>query len=67
VKPPVLMFPGLKDPALLAPGLNNTWDWLESDLTLVTVPNAGHWVQDDAADLVTSTMKSWLALHPVQR
>jgi pimeloyl-ACP methyl ester carboxylesterase len=67
VKPPVLMFHGLKDTALLAPGLNNTWDWLESDLTLVTVPNAGHWVQDDAADLVTSTMKSWLALHPVQR
>ena len=67
VKPPVLMFHGLKDSALLAPGLNNTWDWLESDLTLVTVPNAGHWVQDDAADLVTSTMKSWLALHPVQR
>jgi pimeloyl-ACP methyl ester carboxylesterase len=67
VKAPVLMFHGLKDTALLAPGLNNTWDWLESDLTLVTVPNAGHWVQDDAADLVTSTMKSWLALHPVQR
>jgi pimeloyl-ACP methyl ester carboxylesterase len=67
VKPPVLMFHGLKDTALLAPGLNNTWDWLESDLTLVTVPGAGHWVQDDAADLVTSTMKSWLALHPVQR
>jgi epoxide hydrolase 4 len=67
VKAPVLMFHGLKDTALLAPALNNTWDWLESDLTLVTVPNAGHWVQDDAADVVVSTMKSWLALHPVQR
>lgn len=63
VKAPVLMFHGLKDTALLAPGLNNTWDWLENDLTLVTVPSAGHWVQDDAADLVTSTMKSWLALQ----
>jgi len=46
-----------------SPALNNTWEWLESDLTLVTVPNAGHWVQDDAADLVTSTMKAWLALQ----
>ena len=63
VKPPVLMFHGLKDTALLSPALNNTWEWLESDVTLVTVPNAGHWVQDDAADVVTGTMKSWLALQ----
>jgi pimeloyl-ACP methyl ester carboxylesterase len=63
VKPPVLMFHGLKDMALLSPALNNTWEWLESDVTLVTVPNAGHWVQDDAADVVTGTMKSWLALQ----
>lgn len=62
VKPPVLMFHGLKDTALLSAALNNTWDWLESDLTLVTVPNAGHWVQDDAADLVTNTMRSWLEM-----
>jgi epoxide hydrolase 4 len=67
VKPPVLMFHGLKDTALLAPALNNTWDYLESDLTLVTVPSAGHWVQDDAADLVTSTMKAWLALQAAKK
>ena len=67
VKPPVLMFHGLRDTALLSPALNNTWEWLESDLTLVTVPTAGHWVQDDAADLVTSTMKSWLALQAARR
>jgi pimeloyl-ACP methyl ester carboxylesterase len=66
VKPPVLMFHGLRDTALLAPALNNTWEWLESDLTLVTVPTAGHWVQDEAADLVTRTMKAWLALHPTK-
>ena len=33
----------------------------DSDLTLVTVPNAGHWIQEDAADLVSKTMKFWLA------
>jgi epoxide hydrolase 4 len=60
VKAPVLMFHGLKDAALLAGGLNNTWEWVDSDLTLVTVPTAGHWVQEDAADLVTTTMKWWL-------
>ncbi len=41
--------------------LNDTWEWIERDLTLVTVPGAGHFVQQDAADFVTRTMKSWLS------
>jgi pimeloyl-ACP methyl ester carboxylesterase len=57
---PVLMFHGLRDEALLSDGLNNTWDWLEKDLTLVTIPGAGHFVQQDASELVTKTMKWWL-------
>ena len=61
VKAPVLMIHGLNDTALLAGALNNTWEWLERDLTLVTIPGAGHFVQQDASDLVTRTMKMWLA------
>ncbi|HWZ44290.1 MAG TPA: alpha/beta hydrolase [Candidatus Saccharimonadales bacterium] len=57
---PVLMFHGLKDPALLSGALNNTWDWMGKDLTLVTIPEAGHFVQQDAADLVTRTIRAWL-------
>jgi len=57
---PVLQFHGLDDTALHSDGLNNTWDWLDSDLTLVTVPGANHFVQQDAADLVSTTMKWWL-------
>jgi pimeloyl-ACP methyl ester carboxylesterase len=60
VKAPVLMIHGLKDWALLPGALNNTWDWLEQDLTLITVPNAGHFVQQDAADTVTKAMRTWL-------
>jgi pimeloyl-ACP methyl ester carboxylesterase len=60
---PVLMFHGLEDTALHSDGLNNTWDWLEHDLTLVTVPGASHFVQQDAAELVTGTMKWWLAMR----
>ena len=60
VKAPVLEFHGLKDTALNAKGLNQTWDWLEKDWTLVTVPEAGHFVQQDASDLVTRTMDLWL-------
>jgi epoxide hydrolase 4 len=57
---PVLMFHGLKDTALLSDALNNTWDWMGKDFTLVTVPDSGHFVQQDAADLVTRMMRAWL-------
>lgn len=57
---PVLMIHGLEDEALLAGALNNTWEWLNKDLTLVTVPGAGHFVQQDAPDLVTRSMLMWL-------
>jgi epoxide hydrolase 4 len=63
VKMPVLMFHGLNDQALHSDGLSGTWKWLEKDLTLVTVPGAGHFVQQDAADLVTSTMQWWLTMR----
>ena len=60
VKCPVLLIHGLKDQALLPGGLNDTWNWVDKDLTLVTIPGAGHFVQQDAADLVTRTMVGWL-------
>lgn len=56
----VLMIHGLGDTALLSGALNNTWDWIEKDLTLVTIPGASHFVQQDAADLVTRSMRMWL-------
>src|SRR6266511_1688371 len=60
VKMPVLMIHGLGDWALLPGALNNTWEWLESDLTLVTIPKAGHFLQQDASDMVTRSIKMWL-------
>jgi pimeloyl-ACP methyl ester carboxylesterase len=60
---PVLMFHGLDDTALLPGALNNTWEWMGKDLTLVTIPGSGHFVQQDAAELVSKTMKAWLSIH----
>jgi pimeloyl-ACP methyl ester carboxylesterase len=60
VKCPVLLIHGLKDTALLPGALNDTWNWIDNDLTLVTIPGAGHFVQQDQADLVTRTMVAWL-------
>jgi pimeloyl-ACP methyl ester carboxylesterase len=63
VKAPVLVFHGLNDTALHSDGLSGTWKWVEKDLTIVTIPGAGHFVQQDAPELVSSTLRSWLDLR----
>jgi pimeloyl-ACP methyl ester carboxylesterase len=60
VKCSVLMIHGLEDQYLLPGALSDTWKWVEKDLTLVTIPKAGHFVHRDAAELVTKTMVRWL-------
>lgn len=57
---PVLQFHGLKDTAVDKDGLRDTWNWITEDYTLVTAPKSGHWVQRDADELVSATMKWWL-------
>ncbi len=60
IKCPVLLIHGLEDPYLLPGALNDTWKWVEKDLTLVTIPKAGHFVHRDAAAFVTRTIVRWL-------
>jgi pimeloyl-ACP methyl ester carboxylesterase len=60
VNVPVLEFHGLADQALLPGALSGTWELVEQDFTLVTIPGAGHFVQQDASALVTATMSDWL-------
>ncbi len=57
---PLLVLHGLEDTALHSDGLNNTWDWNDASTTIVAVPGAGHFVQQDAADQVTETLRWWL-------
>ncbi|MEK7794412.1 MAG: alpha/beta hydrolase [Candidatus Hydrogenedentota bacterium] len=57
---PVLMFHGLADPSLHRAALNDTWEWMSKDLTIVTFPGVDHWPHHDEAALVSSTMKNWL-------
>jgi pimeloyl-ACP methyl ester carboxylesterase len=54
------MIHGLDDKALLPGALNDTWKWLEKDLTLITVPGAGHFVHRDKPEFVTRKMVAWL-------
>ncbi len=56
----VLQIHGLKDRAVDKDGLKGTWDWIDNDYTLLTIPDAGHFVQTAAPELVTSTIQMWL-------
>jgi pimeloyl-ACP methyl ester carboxylesterase len=60
VKAPVLVIHGMKDTALNAAGHNGTWEHVTADTTILMVPNAGHFVQHDAQDLVDKTIRDWL-------
>ena len=57
---PVLQFHGLNDRAVHRDGLRDTWNWVDADYTLVTLPGVGHFVQSDAAEVVSSTIRAWL-------
>ena len=60
VKCPVLLIHGLKDQALLAGALNNTWQWIDNELTIFTLPEADHFVQHDAPERVNQAILRWL-------
>ncbi len=63
IQMPVLQFHGLTDTALMPGGLNNTWEYLEKDWTLVTFPGVGHWSHHEKPKEVTDMMRAWLKLH----
>ena len=63
IQAPVLQFHGLKDTALLPSGLNNTWEEIESDWTLMTLPTANHWSHLDEADKVNKMVRAWLEVQ----
>lgn len=61
ISDPVLLICGLDDPIFVDESLNDTWKWVEKDLTIVTIPGSSHFVHHDAAILVNSTIQDWLA------
>ncbi len=56
----MLVIHGLEDQYLLAAALDRTWEWIDNDLTLVTIPGAGHFVQQDATEMVNRSILAWL-------
>lgn len=60
VRVPVLQIHGLDDQYLLAGALDGTWEWIDAEYTLVTLPGVGHFVQQDASETVTRVVVGWL-------
>ncbi len=63
VRCPVLQIHGLDDTAYVPEVLRDTWRWVESDYTLVTVPGAGHWLHQEQPTLVNRSIAMWLLTH----
>ena len=63
IKCPVLVLHGLKDRYLLSGALNDNWKWIEKEFTLVTIPEANHFVHRDVPERVTQHMLRWLKSH----
>jgi pimeloyl-ACP methyl ester carboxylesterase len=61
IKCPVLMIYGMKDKALPVGMLNNTWDYVDNEVTILTIPDAGHFVQQDASAKVNKMIRLWLS------
>lgn len=57
VQASVLQIHGLQDQYLLPGGLNNTWEWLENNWTLLTIPKAEHFA------LSSMMQPIWLPTH----
>lgn len=59
IETPTLLVWGEQDPILPPAILNDANLWV-TDLTVRFIPNAGHWVQQEAPETVNSILEAWL-------
>jgi epoxide hydrolase 4 len=64
IQVPTLQIHGLDDPFILPVGYDQNWQYIDNTLTTVMIPNAGHFVQVDAAEEVTKVIMRWLSYLP---
>ena len=66
VTSPTLVVYGREDVPLVVSGLNDLWNWVDNELTLLVVPGAGHGPHAEMPEFVTPRIMDWLAArtHP---
>lgn len=57
---PVLVIHGKKDRFASTRAHNNTWDFVDNELTIKVLPEAGHFVQQDASEAVTRLIRDFI-------
>lgn len=60
VKCRTLLMHGLEDPYALPEGINDIWRWVDAELTTITFPGAGHFLQHECAERVNGILDNWL-------
>lgn len=60
IKMPVLIIHGKRDVYALAQAHNNTWDYIDNELSIEILPNAGHFIQQDEPEKVTRLIRQFL-------
>lgn len=64
IETPTLLIWGEQDP-ILPPEIIRDADTWVTDLTVRFIPDAGHWVQQEAPETVNSILEEWLTGQPV--
>lgn len=60
IKVPTLFIYGEKDAAVLPETIKNIGEVIDAPYSEVRIPHSGHWVQQEAAEIVTDTLQEFL-------
>ena len=60
IKSPVLIIHGEKDTYAPTENHNNTWKFVNNEVTIKVLPNAGHFIQQDESEKVTQSIQEFL-------
>jgi len=60
IKVPTLFIYGEKDTAVLPESVKNVGESVDAPFTEIRIPGAGHWVQQEAAEVVTDSLREFL-------
>ena len=61
IKVPTLFIYGEKDTAVLQETVAGVGEYVDAPFSEIRIPDAGHWVQQEAAEIVTDSLREFLA------
>ena len=61
IKVPTLFIYGEKDTAVLPETVQNVKDAMDAHYEEIRIPESGHWIQQEAAEAVTDSLREFLA------